>query len=106
METLPQGDPAMTTGPLGHPPFRQTGYLLGQPADDCPACGSPQMCWVTSQNLDSNYLCEACGRCWTFETAGVVRVSPVRCPGCGHREACFEQLRKEIPPWWWLPTDN
>src|SRR5712692_2485938 len=101
MRALAQSDPSMTTDRLGHPPFRQTAYLVGQPTDECPACGSGRMCWVTSGTLESNYLCEACGRCWTCGSVGVVRVSPLACPGCGHREACVEHLREEIPPWCW-----
>ena len=106
MEALAHGDPDVTTRLLGHPPFRQTAYLPGHPADECPACGSGQMCWVTNQSLESNYLCEACDRCWTFDSIGVARVNPVGCPGCDHREACFEQLREEIPTWWWLAPNQ
>jgi DNA-directed RNA polymerase subunit M/transcription elongation factor TFIIS len=104
MEALAHRDQDLTTGAFRHPPFRKTAYRFGHPADECPVCGSGQMCWVTTESRESHYLCEACGRCWTFETAGVVRVSPVNCPGCGHRETCFERLRMEIPPWSWLPT--
>jgi hypothetical protein len=96
----------MATGLLGYQPFPQTAYLAGHPTDECPACGSGEMCWVTNRDDQSNYVCEACGRCWTVGSVGVVRVNPVVCPGCGHREACFEQLRQEIPPWGWLPSDQ
>jgi hypothetical protein len=76
------------------------GYPLGHPTDECPECGSPQMCWVTNQALESCYLCEACGRCWKLSAEGATRVTPLSCPGCQHADVCFEQIRAEIPPFW------
>jgi hypothetical protein len=97
---------ALKTCESRHPPFRPKAYPFGQPADECPECGSAKMCWVTNKNLESRYLCEACGRCWAMDAAGAVRVSPLGCPGCGYRQACFVQLSQEIPPWWWVSTDQ
>jgi ribosomal protein S27E len=110
MPTLADADLDIATDLLGPPPFRQPAYRLGHPTDECPTCGSGQMCWIMSEDLESKYLCETCGRCWTLDPAGAGagagRVNPLRCPGCSHREACFEQLRTEIPPWCWQPTDQ
>jgi ribosomal protein S27E len=106
MEALDhQEDPDTSAGLIRHPPLHQTAYLQGHPADECPGCESGQICWVTNRNSESNYLCEACGRCWTADSVGVVRVDPLACPGCAHRDACFDKLRTEVPPWWWLPID-
>ena len=87
-----------------HPPFERT-YLDVNPAvDGCPACGSASICWVPGSEGQMNYLCEACGRCWTRTFNGTVRVSPVSCPGCAHRASCFENLRSEIATFAWHPA--
>jgi hypothetical protein len=104
METLVHGKPDTTTRPLRPLPSPQVAYPFGHPADECPACHSGQMCWIANENLEYNYLCEACGRCWSLSSAGVTRVSPLSCPDCDHREACLEELRKELAACCWLPT--
>ena len=81
-----------------------TGYESGNPALECPYCGSPDMCWIDLM-LESRYLCEACGRCWRVDARGTTQMDPVLCPGCDHRERCFDRLRNEFPPWWWVPVD-
>jgi hypothetical protein len=87
-------------------PFPLTTYPSGHPAVECPHCGSGNMCWITNRMLESRYLCEACGRCWKVDARGASQVDPVRCAGCGHREQCFGRLRREFPPWWWVPVDE
>src|SRR5579859_924109 len=87
-------------------PFPRTTYPSSHPADECPACHSESMCWVANGDLDYNYLCDACGRCWALGPPGAVRVSPVSCPGCQHRAACFDQLRQEIAACWWVPDEE
>ena len=51
---------------------------------------------MTSAGVDATSLCGDCGRCWMCEFAGIFRVDPVRCPGCGHRETCLEHLYDEF----------
>ena len=92
--------------PFASPPFGPTRYPFNHPAFECPACGSAEVCRVTSKSLDWNYLCEACGRCWSTTAGGAVRVMPLGCPGCSHRDTCFARLRAEIPACWWQPVDQ
>jgi hypothetical protein len=105
METLVHERPDTTTRSLRHlPSFPQMTYPFGHPVDECPACHSEAMCWIANESLEYNYLCEACGRCWSLGSAGVTRVNPLSCSDCDHREACFEELRKELAACRWLPT--
>ena|ERR1039457_1174841 len=104
METLVHEKPHTTTRPLRHLPFPQTSYPFSNPADECPVCRSEHMRWIANANLEYNYLCEVCGRCWSLSSAGVTRVSPLSCPDCDHQEACLEELRKELATCSWLPT--
>ena len=104
MATLVHERPDTATRPLRHLPFPRTAYPFSHPADECPACHSGAICWIANENREYNYLCEACGRCWSWGPAGASRVSPLSCPHCDHREACVDELRKEIAACWWLPT--
>jgi len=106
MDTLVPEGSNPTSRPRPQVPLPRTTYPFSHPADECPACHSETMCWIANGNLDYNYLCDACGRCWASGPPGATRVSPVSCPGCHHREACFEQLRKEIAAFWWLPNEE
>ena len=104
MDTLVHEKPPTTLRPLRHAPFPRATYPFSHPADECPACHSRAMCWIANEKLEYNYLCEVCGRCWSLGSAGAIRVNPLSCPYCDHREACFEELRKELASCWWLPT--
>jgi hypothetical protein len=86
-----------------HPPFHRSYQDVNPPVDGCPACGSSSICWVPGREGQLNYLCEACGRCWNRTSSGTVRVSPIDCPGCAHRAACFEHLRLEVAAFAWRP---
>jgi hypothetical protein len=91
-------------GPAGrYPPFRRVATPVGGGISACPACGSTRIHAVAYQG--PKYFCGACSRCWVLELGGVLRVNPVPCPGCGHRDDCFEALREDIPAWMWLPAE-
>ncbi len=68
------------------------------PLEACPACGSGDLIAVAAED-ETNFLCEACGRCWHVELARVSRVDPLPCPGCPHRSRCLERLREDEPGW-------
>jgi hypothetical protein len=108
METLVHETLPSTTKPLKIEPLRhltsQDIEPLGHPGDECPACRSKHMCWMANDNLDYNYLCEVCGRCWSLSPNGVTRVNPLLCTDCEHREACLEGLRKQLAASHWLPA--
>jgi hypothetical protein len=88
----------------GHPPFHHSYQDVNPPVDGCPACRSASICWVPGREGQTNYLCEACGRCWNRTSRGTVRVSPIDCPGCAHRATCFEHLRSEVAAFAWRPV--
>ena len=96
----------LAMGVMGRPPFRRAGYALGHEIAACPSCGSGAMDVATGAAAGVRYRCEACGRCWMLGFEGVYRVDAVLCPGCAHREACFERLRQDIPTWWWPPIEE
>jgi len=104
METLVHEKPDMTTRPLRHLAFPKTTHRFSHPRDECPACHSGAMCWIANKNPDYNYLCEACGRCWSWGPAGAIRVNPVSCSDCDYKDVCLEQIRKEIAGSWWLTS--
>jgi DNA-directed RNA polymerase subunit RPC12/RpoP len=103
MATLVYEQAKTTTRPAMRRPCPRPSVPFAHPADECPACKSGDTCWIANDQNQYNYLCEACGRCWTVGDEGVTRVNPISCPGCEHRDACFEELRKEIATCWWLP---
>jgi hypothetical protein len=80
----------------------QAHLVLGGAIEQCPACRSARIEAVTRE-VDAKYRCGDCGRCWTCVFAGVYRVNPVECPGCAHRDTCFELLREDFTGWWSLP---
>jgi hypothetical protein len=106
MQTLVHKRPDTITWPPPHVAFTlpRTAYPFGHPADECPACHSEQMYWVANENLEYNYLCEECGRCWSLSSVGATRVNPGPCRDCDHRVVCLEELRKEIATCGLLPT--
>ncbi|HEX6312196.1 MAG TPA: hypothetical protein VF152_11295 [Acidimicrobiia bacterium] len=63
----------------------------------CPVCGSAQVFPVSG--YEDRYWCDSCARCWSLAARGATRVDPVTCPGCPHRDACFDRLRQEVGPW-------
>ncbi len=104
METMVREKLGGATRALRRELVPRTTYPFGHPADECPACHSTTMSWIANENDEYNYLCEACGRCWSLGTAGAVRVNPLSCRDCDHREACFDLLRKELAGSWWLSS--
>jgi len=106
MDTLVREKPDTATRALRHLAFPPATYPFGHPADECPVCHSGATCWIANENSEYNYLCEACGRCWSLGPAGATRVNPLPCQDCDHREACFEELRKELAGSWWLSAGH
>ena len=106
MDTLIREKPAVRMWPLRHRAFLRTAYPGAHPGDDCPACHSNAVCWIANDTGAYNYLCEVCGRCWTLGPSGAVRVNPVSCPPCEHREVCLEGLRRDVRSSYWLPTST
>ncbi len=104
METLVHEKPYTTTRPLRHLPSQEISPPFSQAVDECPVCRSKQMSWIANEELDYNYLCGVCGRCWSLSPTGVARVSPLSCTDCDHRETCLEEFRKELAACCWLPT--
>jgi hypothetical protein len=75
----------------------QGSFVTESPIEICPVCGSDRVFAVSGDH--DKYRCDACARCWSPGARGPRRVDPVTCPGCRDREACFELLRAEFPPW-------
>lgn len=71
--------------------------VVDDPIEVCPVCHSDRVFPVGG--YDDRYRCEACARCWSPRAHGAQRVDPVGCPGCDDRNACFDRLRAEFPPW-------
>jgi len=104
MDTLVLEKPVSATRAPRDMAIPRTTYPFSRPADECPACHSGATCWIANEHSAYNYLCEACGRCWSLGPVGATRVNPLSCRDCEHREACLEQLRKELAGSWWLPS--
>jgi hypothetical protein len=102
MGTLVRERPAMRTRPVRHMPFPQVAYPAAHPGDECPACHAGAMCWIANEASTYNYLCEVCGRCWAIGPSGAVRVNPMTCPPCEHRDDCLEGLRRDVASSHWL----
>jgi len=58
------------------------------PLEACPACGAGGL-EAVSDGETVNFWCRACGRCWHLTMGRAVRVDPLSCPGCPHREECL-----------------
>ena len=104
MDTMVLEKPVLATRALRDMPIPRTRYPFGHPGDECPACRSGTTRWIANENSQYNYLCEACGRCWSLGPAGATRVNPLSCRDCDHREACLERLRTELAGSWWLSS--
>jgi hypothetical protein len=94
METLVHNT-GSTTRPLRHPRPPRVSYSSDHPTDECPACQSVEMRRIANEVIE-NYLCAACGRCWSLSSAGVTLVNPMSCTGCDRHDVCVEEFRKEL----------
>jgi hypothetical protein len=70
------------------------GSVLGPPLERCPACGADRLVAVLDVD-ETNFLCQACGRCWHVEFGCVSRVDPLTCSGCRHRGECLARFADE-----------
>ncbi len=71
----------------------ELGFL---PLEECPACGGRELETVSDGEV-TNFWCPACAACWHVTMGRVVRVDPLACPGCPHREECRRAVDPDEP---------
>lgn len=72
----------------------ELGFL---PLEECPACGGADLEAVSDGEM-TNFWCPACAACWHVTMGRVVRVDPLACPGCPHREHCLRAAGPDGEP--------
>lgn len=104
MDTMVRERPRIIARPRRHQALPRDTYPAAHPAEECPRCSSTAMCWIANESCGYNFLCEACGRCWTMGPEGATRVNPMLCPPCDQRAVCIGRLRQEVAACPWLSS--